>query len=161
MSSSHPEPTLPGSPAVATARPPEATLPGLPGAATDPPPVKPWVPPGSGSATGSGLDRPPAGRQVREAIEARVKECDDYDQHKRDFAPGGEKPGRPAYPVTGYRLVGPIGEGSFGSVWKAHDADDPARVVAIKFFPRRGTGGAGMVEELRHLKKLDNKQGFV
>lgn len=101
------------------------------------------------------------GQQVYWEIRQRLEDYGRYNDFNTPESP--PKDGSPAYPVPDrkYILIAHINHGTYGSVWKAHHAEDPNHIVAIKFFPRYGGRQAGMVKELEGIRRLSSQKGFI
>lgn len=101
------------------------------------------------------------GQQVFWEIRQRLEEYARFQDAHAPHAP--PKAGAPVYPVPDrkYILIAHINHGTYGSVWRAHHAEDPNHIVAIKFFPRFGNRQAGMVKELDGIRRLSSQKGFI
>lgn len=68
---------------------------------------------------------------------------------------------QPPASVPGYRFVGKLGEGAYGSVWLARQ-QNTGRQVAVKFYShRRGVDWALLNREVEKLAALDAARGVV
>lgn len=102
------------------------------------------------------------GADIRAAIEARLADCRDYAARQAEGnLNAGESAPREPVPRDQYVLLEPVGEGSYGSVWKAHHSDASSHIVAIKFFPRGVERAEDLAKELENLRHLTSEQGFI
>jgi len=112
-------------------------------------PEQPGIPLRPSGSSGGSYDR---GMPIEQEIVKRLEAI-------REHRAAGKLGDDPPDPCPKYRLIGPIGSGTYGSVWEAEKLDTPGEVVAIKFFSRGSRGAAR--GEMEVLKKFDSQEGFI